>query len=220
VIVGLIPARGGSKGIHRKNLQTLGGKTLIEIGIDLLLAAGCEKVYVSSEDSEILDTVKLAGRERIKRPKELSRDESSTDSVILHAIQHLGLSFDDILVTHQITSPLVKVESVKACIKILIDEFEINSAISVYETHPFLWIENNDGTWDPIGHSRSKRYRRQDMGVTGHETGGVYVSRVGAVLSQKNRFPTPTKCISVTYLEALDIDDYDDLQSAKAIYNL
>ena len=65
MIVGLIPARGGSKGIHRKNLQTLSGKTLIEIGIDLLLAAGCEKVYVSSEDSEILDAVKLAGGEEI-----------------------------------------------------------------------------------------------------------------------------------------------------------
>ena len=103
----IIPARGGSKGIPRKNLQTLGGKTLIEIGIDLLLAAGCEKVYVSSEDSEILDAVKSAGGKEIKRPKELSRDESSTDSVILHAIQHLELSFDDILVTHQITSPLV-----------------------------------------------------------------------------------------------------------------
>ena len=54
MIVGLIPARGGSKGIMRKNLQTLGGNTLIKIGIDLLLASGCEKVYVSSEDSEII----------------------------------------------------------------------------------------------------------------------------------------------------------------------
>ena len=220
MIVGLIPARGGSKGIHRKNLQTLGGKTLIQIGIDLLVAAGCEKVYVSSDDSEILNAVKLAGGKEIERPKELSRDESSTDSVVLHAIQHLELSFDDILVTHQITSPLIKVESVKECIKMLVDEFEINSAISVYETHPFLWIEKNDGTWDPVGHSRSNRYRRQELGVIGHETGGIYVSRVGAVLNQKNRFPTPTKCISVTYLEALDIDDHNDLLNAKDIYNL
>jgi N-acylneuraminate cytidylyltransferase len=220
VIVGLIPARGGSKGIHRKNLQTLSGKPLIEIGIDLLLAAGCEKVYVSSEDNEILHKVKSIGGLGIRRPKELSRDDSSTDSVILHAIQHLELNCDDILVTHQITSPLVKIESVKNCLKILLNEFEINSTLTVYETHPFLWKQNIDGRWDPIDHSRLIRYRRQDMGVIGHETGGVYVSRVGAVLKQKNRFPTPTKCISVTYLEALDIDDYEDLQNAQILYSL
>jgi N-acylneuraminate cytidylyltransferase len=219
MIVGLIPARGGSKGIVRKNLQTLGGNTLVKIGIDLLLAAGCEKVYVSSEDREIINSAELAGGQVIIRPLEFAGDEASTESVILHAIENLSLSPNDILVIHQITSPLIKIQSVKACIKVLLDDFNFNSAISVYETHPFLWKETDNKNWEPVGHSRLNRVRRQDMGLIGHETGGIYVSRVEAVREQKNRFPGPTKCIPVDYFEALDIDNLDDLNNAKIIFD-
>lgn len=218
MIVGLIPARGGSKGIKRKNLRTLGGKTLIKIGIDLLFDSGCEKVYVSSEDSEIIKAAELAGGQIIIRPLELAGDEASTESVILHAIENLNLGSNDILVTHQITSPLIKIESVKTCIQELLIGSRFNSAISVYETHPFLWHQKDDNTWEPVGHSRMNRIRRQDTGLIGHETGGIYVSRVKAVIEQKNRFPEPTKCIPVDYFEALDIDNLDDLNNAKIIF--
>ena len=218
MIVGLIPARGGSKGIMRKNLQTLGGNTLIKIGIDLLLASGCEKVYVSSEDSEIIKAAEVAGGQIIIRPFELAGDETSTESVILHAIENLNFNSNDILVTHQITSPLIKIQSVKTCIQVLLNDPRINSAISVYETHPFLWTQKDNKTWEPVGHSRLNRSRRQDMGLIGHETGGIYVSRVKAVIEQGNRFPEPTRCIPVDYFEALDIDNLADLNNAKIIF--
>lgn len=218
MIVGLIPARGGSKGIARKNLATLGGNSLVKIGIDLLFASGCEKVYVSSEDSEIIKAAELAGGRIIIRPLELAGDEASTESVIFHAIEYLNLSSEDILVTHQITSPLIKIKSIKSCIQVLLNDFSFNSAISVYETHPFLWTQKDNKAWEPIGHSRLNRSRRQDIGIIGHETGGIYVSRVKAVTEQMCRFPEPTKCIPVDYFEALDIDNLEDLNNAKIIF--
>jgi N-acylneuraminate cytidylyltransferase len=220
MIVGLIPARGGRKGIPRKNLRKLRGKSLIEIGVNLLFSAGCEQVYVSSEDNEILQVAELAGGKVLKRPRNLSMDESSTESVILHAIHNLNLKMEDILVTHQVTSPLIRLQSVNKCIKMLLEDEKINSTISVYETHPFLWLKNGNDTWEPQGHSRANRKPRQNMGTIGHETGGIYVSRVQPTLEQKTRFPKPTKCISVDYLEALDIDNFGDLENAECLFNL
>ena len=100
MIVGLIPARGGSKGIPKKNLSKLSDKNLIEIGIDKLLKAGCNNVYVSTENSEISEIALKSGAKLIFRPHEFATDESSTEEVIFHAIKYLDLNDDDLLVTH------------------------------------------------------------------------------------------------------------------------
>lgn len=138
MIVGLIPARGGSKGIPKKNLSKLSDKNLIEIGIDKLLEAGCNNVCVSTENSEISEIALKSGAKLIFRPHEFATDESSTEEVIFHAIKYLNLNDDDLLVTHQITSPLIRVSSISACIDALKD-LKINSATSILKEHPFIW---------------------------------------------------------------------------------
>jgi len=215
LIVGIIPARGGSKGIPRKNLKEVQGKNLIARGIELLEQTQCEKIYVSTDDNEISNISKEYGAGVIERPKDLAGDQSSTESVLFHAVEALKLQDEDILVLHQITSPLIKKESIEEAISLLMRNAQLNSVLSVREGHPFMWKQIDHEFWEPSGHKRDFRPRRQDLGIQGIETGGVYAMRVDALVSQQTRFPEPTSVIKVTYLESLDIDSYEDLEVAK-----
>lgn len=106
-IIALIPARGGSKGVPRKNLRCVAGHSLVSRSIDC--ANGCtsiDQVYVSSDDNGIIDETVRLGAEILRRPRELATDEATTDSVVDHAISSLELSPHDIVVLLQPTSPL------------------------------------------------------------------------------------------------------------------
>ena len=216
MIVGLIPARGGSKGIPRKNLQRVNRKTLLERGISLLFSGGCEEVYVSTEDSEISNYALEFGAKVILRPNELATDTAGTDSVLLHSATVLNLNLSDILVLHQLTSPLLESKSVKGCIEALRNA-QLASSMSVRFAHPFMWSQVDTDDWQPVGHTRDFRPRRQELGVQGIETGGCYAMRVGALLEQKCRFPQPTLGIEVSFIESLDIDTGEDLEIASMI---
>jgi N-acylneuraminate cytidylyltransferase len=184
-IIALIPARGGSKGIKRKNLRKLGDSTLVGFKVKQALKTNCNEVWVSSDDVEILNEAKKNGAQTIERPSTLAEDDTSTDSVILHAIKLLNLDSDDILVLLQPTSPLIQTESINLCISKLINNTQLSSVISVRESHPFMWSPSDSGNWDPKLHSRNKRLRRQEISEEGQETGGCYAMRIGDIHFQQ-----------------------------------
>lgn len=217
MIVGLIPARGGSKGIPRKNIAKIGGVTLLEHGITLLKSAGCNLVYVSSEDEEILALSDTYGARLIQRPVDLSNDTASTEAVIIDSINQLNLDSSDILVIHQITSPFLTEKSIRICIEILLQNLEINSTLVGTPNHSFNWKENELNQWEPYGHTREYRPRRQELPNILVESGGVYVARVKQILQMRTRFPSPTICVPISFLESLDIDTLEDLESARLI---
>jgi len=219
MIVGLIPARGGSKGIPRKNLQVIGRKTLLQRGIESLKESQCEKVYVSTEDPEIASEAIKNGAQVVERPLELSMDETSTEEVILHAISYLSLDSRDILVVRQITSPLLKLNTIEMCISAVTNDSAVNSSLTIREGVPFIWGENTSGNWNPQNHERNYRPRRQEFGLQGIETGGIYVMRVSAAKDQRNRFPFPTLGIMTSYLESIDIDTPEDLNEVNQIFH-
>jgi len=219
VIIGLIPARGGSKGIPRKNLAFLGGKTLLEIGVAKLFLSGCDEVFVSTDDQEISECAREYGAKIINRPSEISEDTSSTESVILHAINSLRIDPANTLVIHQITSPMITVKSIVFCINSL-ENSKFNSAISVFQESPFIWVENEFQEWEPNNHNRASRPRRQDLAKSGIETGGIYVAKVKAIIEQLNRFPVPTICVPVSYIEAIDINTEADLNDVRNFFKI
>jgi N-acylneuraminate cytidylyltransferase len=219
VIIGLIPARGGSKGIPRKNLAFLGGKTLLEIGVAKLFLSGCDEVFVSTDDQEISECAREYGAKIINRPSEISEDTSSTESVILHAINSLRIDPANTLVIHQITSPMITVKSIVFCINSL-ENSKFNSAISVFQESQFIWVENEFQEWEPNNHNRASRPRRQDLAKSGIETGGIYVAKVKAIIEQLNRFPVPTICVPVSYIEAIDINTEADLNDVRNFFKI
>ena len=217
MLIGLIPARGGSKGIPRKNLQKINGVSLLSRGISTLKSAGCERVIVSSEDLEILDEATNSGAESFVRPIQFAQDESSTESVILNFIENDSIQSADLLLIHQITSPFLKIENIKLAIELITNHLNINSCFSGLPDHSFQWIEESLNVWSPQGHSRSYRPRRQELPPRVFETGGFYLARVSAILEQKCRFPSPTSVIPVGFIESLDIDTRQDLSVAEQL---
>jgi CMP-N-acetylneuraminic acid synthetase len=219
-IVSLIPARGGSKGINRKNLQKVGEISLLEIKILQSRASDCNEIWVSTEDLEIASKSKQNGANIIERPMALAEDDTSTDDMLMHAAETLKLALCDCIILLQPTSPLLRLSSVNKCIEMLLENHELNSVITLRKAHPFMWEEAEFMNWDPSGHTREVRPRRQELHPSGYETGGCYAIRVQSLYEQRVRYPKPTGIVSVNHLEAIDIDTLEDLSLANSIFGL
>lgn len=168
--VAIIPARGGSKGIPRKNIRLFCGRPLIAFSIEAALNARLvDEVYVSSEDDEILAIAGNFGAKTIRRPAEFATDAASTFSVLCHAAQ--VLNFPDVIVTLQPTSPLREAVHIDEAISQL--DADTETVVSVCASHQYMWRVNN-GLGEPLFETRQ---RRQDMEARFFENGSIYVSR-------------------------------------------
>ena len=141
-ILAFIPARGGSKGIPRKNLKKICGKPLINWSVEAALNARLvDRVVVSTDDQEIADTALKAGAEvPFLRPVELASDTSSTEDAMLHALafeESEDRHYDAMLLL-QPTSPLRRPDTIDAAITHFISS-NCNSLVSVCEDHSFTW---------------------------------------------------------------------------------
>ena len=218
-VIALIPARGGSKGIPRKNLQKIGDETLVGSRIKEARKSKCTEIFVSTEDFEISQVSKTLGAKVIERPMNLAKDETSTDEVLRHAINFLGLEKQDIMVLLQPTSPFINSQIIDSCLEKLLTDSNLNSVLTLAFGHTFVWSEK-EKYFHPDNHSRKIRLRRQDMPKSGIETGGCYVFRVSSFLQSNVRFPEPTSAIPVNIIEAIDIDSPDDLKLAQKLVEI
>jgi len=214
--VALIPARGGSKGIPRKNLQPIANLPLVARMIKIALRGKVEEVWVSTDDYEISQVAKECGAQVIQRPPEISRDQSSTESCIDHFLAELNPKIDQLVCLLQATSPFLNPETIKTCIKTLEHNLEVNSCFTARVAHPFLW-KSSQAFWEPSNHSRKYRPRRQELPESAIETGACYAFRVHSYLEQRTRFPSPSQIVMTSYLESLDIDTPEDLAEAQRI---
>jgi CMP-N-acetylneuraminic acid synthetase len=150
----------------------------------------------------------------------LAEDDTSTDEMLIHAAETLKLDSSDCIILLQPTSPLLRLSSVNKCIEMLLANHELSSVITLRQAHPFMWEETEFMNWDPSGHSRKVRPRRQELSPSGYETGGCYAIRVQSLYEQGVRYPKPTGTVSVNHLEAIDIDTLEDLSLASSIFGL
>ncbi|HET6582799.1 MAG TPA: NTP transferase domain-containing protein, partial [Nannocystaceae bacterium] len=216
--VALIPARGGSKGIPRKNLQPLAGRPLVVHSIAQARAcAGIDRVFVSTDDDEIADVAARAGAEIVRRPPELAGDTASTESAIEHALAAWradGLEPTRIVLL-QATSPFRTGDQLARALA-RFDAVGCDSMLSVVSFHGFVWRTQPDGTATPQTYDPVARPRRQDIHDVVRETGSFYVftralfERTGARLGGRiSAFEVPAE-------DALDIDEPADLALARA----
>ena len=212
----LIPARGGSKGIPRKNIQMINGVPLVGLKIQQAVASKCDNVWVSTDDPEIGEISEYFGASVVMRPSEISLDTSSTESCIHHFLETQEVSDKDLVILLQPTSPLIKVSSINACIDKLQHDTEVNSTLSVRISHPFIW-EQNSSWWNPVNHSRDYRPRRQDLPPQGYENGACYGFRARAFRDTGQRSPAPTETIPTNYIESIDVDTIEDLKLVEQI---
>ena len=142
MILVVIPARGGSKGIPRKNLRLLDNKPLISYSIGVAKASQyVDDVVVTTDDSQIALIAEKFGASVVRRSEELSTDDALLDPVIHDAmIQKEKLAFDeyDIVITLQPTSPLIKTQTLDAVIE-KFNDFGLDSVISVVDDRHLSW---------------------------------------------------------------------------------
>ena len=206
-IVSLIPARKGSKGIKNKNLIDLCGKPLIHYSIQASINSIVEETWVSSDSDEILEISKSLGSNKIKRPKDLSEDNSTSESVLIHFAKNVDF---DILVFIQCTVPLIKSEDINKGIKKM---KSFDSVVSVTETNQMFWDSNG-----PL-YDINNRLRRQNSLKRYLETGSFFITTKKKLIESNNRLSGKIGFLEIPKHRPFDIDDYDDLKIVKSIIN-
>ena len=219
LVVAIIPARGGSKGVPRKNLRRVGGVPLVARAIAAAQAAeSIDLVVVSTDDDEIAATAYEWGASVITRPAALSGDTASSESALLHALETLHDQSVDVgvVVFIQATSPFVSSADLDRGVGIVRDG-TFDSAFSAVETYGFLWSRDASGAAQGINHDPSTRPRRQDREPHFLETGAFYVMDAAGFRTAKHRFFGRTGYVEVAENGAIEIDSEEQLAIAQAI---
>ena len=206
-ILAVIPARGGSKGIPRKNVRFIGGKPLIAHVITTALQSKYDiEVVVTSDDEEVLMIAEKYGATALERPAELATDVVTLDPVIFHAVKTMedaGNAFD-IVITIQPTSPLLSVQTFDNAI----DEFVEKGHDTVISgvNHPHLSWTFKDGEYVP---NYTERLNRQYLPAHFQETGAFVITKREFV-TEKGRFGKKISIFETPANESVDIDTPQD----------
>jgi CMP-N,N'-diacetyllegionaminic acid synthase len=215
--IALITARGGSKGLPRKNILPLNGKPLISWTIEAALQSDCiEKVFVSTDDTEISAISKLYGAEVIDRPREFATDTATSDVVIEHAITYIEeQGYDlEIIVLLQPTSPLRTSQHIDDAF-VLYKQKKANIVLSVFEpehTPIKAYVEQEDGSIRGIHSDDAPYKRRQDLPRSFQPNGAIYIFNVQS-FKKLNRIPRDKVYPFVMLTnESVDVDTFEDLQ--------
>ncbi|HLC46764.1 MAG TPA: acylneuraminate cytidylyltransferase family protein [Candidatus Nanoarchaeia archaeon] len=213
-VVAIIPARGGSKGIPRKNIKDLAGKPLIAHTIlQSLNSKLVTRTIVSTDDDEISRISKKFGAEVIIRPAELAVDTAPTEPCMLHVLEVLKERegyVPDLVVLLQCTSPLRKKNDIDKAIKKLIDT-GADSLLTVCNNHAFIWKLGKDKSGKEtalsVNYDYNSRPRRQDREPEFKENGSVYVTRIATFLKNKNRLGGRVQIHVMDADDSWEIDD-------------
>lgn len=214
MIVALIPARGGSKGIKDKNLQKISGRSLVQRSIECAISAGVLEVYVSTDSEKIADEALKYGAKVLKRPNKISGDDSTTESCIDHFLKSTEFTQEDIVVLLQATSPFTDPRDLRSAIS----EITVHrkNTFSAVFTEMFQWRKSSNG-WHENGHDRFSRESRQTYGPMVLETGNFYAFTVKNFIKYKSRFSDEVIPFQVRYESIHQIDSPEDLLLAHEI---
>lgn len=217
-IVAIIPARGGSKGIPRKNVLPLDGKPLLAYNVLVAREAKrVNRVVVSTDDPEIAQVAQQYGAEVVWRPAEISGDLASSETALLHTIDNLNETENynpDIVVFLQATSPLTAAEDIDGTVQALLDQ-QADSALAVIPFHYFLWKPDPTGDAVGINHDKHVRLLRQEREDQYLETGAVYVMRTQGFVEAKHRFFGKTVMFEIPPERRWEIDEPVDFRIAE-----
>lgn len=222
----IIPARSGSKRLHKKNTYKFNNKPLISWTIKSALNSKyIDKVIVSTDDSYIAKIAKFYGAEvPFMRPKKLSNDKASSADVVLHALKKLKVNKNDLFILLQPTSPLRKTSHIDDAIKIFEKNRFIENIVGVSKLdHPIEWsneLPQNLSMKNFI--PKTRKYKRsQDFSARYIINGSIYILRIRSFLREKNFL---LKNNSFGYVmkknESIDIDNLEDLKLAEYFYKI
>jgi len=216
-------ARGGSKGLPRKNIKLLAGKPLIEYSIETAKqVAGLDRIFVSTDDTEIAAIASSAGAIIIDRPDELAEDTSSEWLAWRHSIEWVRAHFGDFtgFVSLPTTSPLRSANDVEAAIARRIEkDADICISVTPASRSPFFNMVKIDteGVVALVNTPDKGVFRRQDAPEVYDITTVVYATTPEFIMNHSGLFEGKITSIEVPKSRAVDIDDIYDFKLAEAI---
>jgi len=221
-ILSIIPARGGSKGINKKNIYPINGKPLIAYTIEASINSNSiTKTIVSSDDFEILKVANDYGADTIIRPDYLATDFSNSESVIAHALDFLhscGEIFD-ILILLQPTSPLRDSSDISSSLEYFLNS-KATSLISVTELvhSPYKSFKVNEaGYLTGVFDNKTPFMRRQDLPKTYKPNGAIYITYCDLFMASKLLFSDKTVPFYMDQNKSIDIDTIYDVVLCEGI---
>lgn len=212
-VVAVIPARGGSKRIPRKNLQLFRGKPLLVHSIeDALAARRVHRTIVSTDDEEIGAVSRSAGAEVIVRPAALATDTASSEEALLHVLDQIrsrGEREPDLMVFLQCTSPAREPSDIDAALHVL-ESTGADSLLSATRFNKYIWRVEN-GAAAPINYDFRHRWREQDFPEQFMENGSIYVFRTRILRTERNRLGGRIAIYEMKSEHSFQIDEPHDL---------
>lgn len=213
----LIPARGGSKRLKRKNIREFAGRPMIEWTIDAARDSGVFlRVVVSTDDEEIASIASAAGAEVLMRGEEISNDQATLLQVIQHAVDRYAVNSVCLLLAN---CPLRNAEDIQKSSTVL-DQGNVPAALSVSS---FLWTPpfralalNNDGVIDWVFKDWSDKKSQLYPEVV-CPTGAIYWCRSDVIKEAKSLYVPGLRAIQLPWHRSIDIDTLEDFQMAECI---
>lgn len=223
-VLGLIPARGGSKGIPKKNLFPIMAKPLVQYTFDAAKECGVlDSIMISSEDEEILHFANLHGIDtRYRRPAHLGSDEAGTVEVIVDFLQWLERinEMPDILVLLQPTSPLRSATDINQAVQTFM-EHDLSSLVGVHKMveHPYKSMQQqSNGQWHYLAKPPQKVHRRQDYADNFYTiNGALYIVKPQWFLAnQALVVESETQLFNMSPIAGMDVDELVDVFKVEA----
>ena len=220
-VIGIIPARGGSKGVYLKNIKKLRGKPLIHYTIESAVSSGVfDEIVVSTDHAEIKKVCNQYKKIKIiDRPKEISRDDSPTVLTLIHACKFLsdknGFKPDFVLLLEP-TSPLRSSSTIKNCLNIL-KNTDADSVVGVKENNCSLGKIINNQFIHLFPNLPRMRQNRESLY---EESGTIWGTTYEVLVKKKSMFGERIYPLIIDHNEAYDINDDKDFRILEAIWDI
>jgi CMP-N,N'-diacetyllegionaminic acid synthase len=212
--VAVIPARGGSKGLKKKNIYPVAGKPLLAWTIlQALASTNIERVFVTTDDHAIAKVASEYGAEVIMRPPELAGDKASSESAILHAASVIERDYKmqiGIIVFLQATSPLRKPGDIDQAVELFFQE-GADSLISVTRVDDLTLWESRDGKWESVNFDYRNRGMRQDRSTQFIENGSIYIFKPEILTTFGNRIGEKLSAYEMEFWQTWEIDTLEEI---------
>ena len=226
-IVAIIPARGGSKGIPKKNIVDFCRKPLLAWTIEQAKKSKkIDGIYVSTDDKEIVNVARKYGAETILRPKEISGDTANVDDALKHAINKITkgeIQKPGYIVFLQTTSPLREPEDIDNAVDKIIDE-NADSLFSGAEIGDFYIWRKKEDRLESINYDYRNRERRQDFekqfGKQYVENGSIYIFKPEILFKYNNHLGGKIAIYEMDFWKSFEVDNREDLQLCKDLFKL
>lgn len=216
--VAIILARGGSKGIPRKNVIDFCGKPLLAWTIENCHEGGVNAVYVSSDSDEILAVGECCGARSIKRPDAISGDMATSESGWLHALDVIESETGSVdwVLAPQVTSPLRTADDIRNGLAVA-RTGQYDSLFSCCVAEDLYFWECRSGMLESVNYNWRSRKRRQDTPKQYIENGSFYLFRPEILRRHNNRFEGRIGMVEMEFWKMFEIDSLDDLRMCSVL---